>query len=89
MSYSNSVPPPAYLRPENISQRPNPDGVIYVETAAPMPTSTSTAMPPPAMTSAAAGSSSHSDLAGVLRRNQACLNCRRRKLVSPAPPCLP
>jgi len=34
-------------------------------------------MPPPAQ----APGQPHPDLAGVLRRNQACLNCRRRKLV--------
>ena len=50
-------------------------------------------MPPPSSTDPlrpghnASGSGSHStnvnlsDVAGVLRRNQACLNCRRRKLV--------
>lgn len=73
---------PTSTRPTNISQRPNPDGTIYVETA----------MPPPLTTSDSNGSNpshpsqgqslSHPDLAGVLRRNQACLNCRRRKLVS-------
>ena len=37
-------------------------------------------MAPPPSAQAVAGQP-NPDLAGVLRRNQACLNCRRRKLV--------
>lgn len=75
--------PPTSLRPVNIDKRPNLTGTIYVETATPM-------APPTEIPSRPAGSSSSSntqtipnlnDVAGVLRRNQACLNCRRRKLV--------
>lgn len=70
--------PSTSLRPMNISNRPNPDGIIYVETA-----TAATMPPPPSNTTSGPNSShSHSDLAGVLRRNQACLNCRRRKLAS-------
>jgi hypothetical protein len=65
--------PPTSLRPQNILSRPNPEDVIYVETA----NSFNNAMAPPQTQAQQA-----SDLAGVLRRNQACLNCRRRKLVS-------
>ena len=61
--------PPTSLRPQSIFNRPDPNGTIYVET--------NTIMPPPAQ----APGQPHPDLAGVLRRNQACLNCRRRKLV--------
>jgi hypothetical protein len=61
--------PPTSLRPQNIFNRPDPNGTIYIET--------NTTMPPPAQ----APGQPHPDLAGVLRRNQACLNCRRRKLV--------
>ncbi|WWC69552.1 uncharacterized protein I206_103494 [Kwoniella pini CBS 10737] len=50
---------------------------------------TDLSMPPPADkiihidTAPPASSSHHSDVAGVLRRNQACLQCRKRKLVRP------
>ncbi|WWC61219.1 uncharacterized protein I303_103799 [Kwoniella dejecticola CBS 10117] len=50
---------------------------------------TDLSMPPPADsiihidTAAPASSSNHSDVAGVLRRNQACLQCRKRKLARP------
>lgn len=63
--------PSTSLRPQNISNRPNPTDTIYIETATMAP-------PPPAQ---AVAGQPNPDLAGVLRRNQACLNCRRRKLV--------
>ena len=65
--YSLSEHPPTSFRPTNISSRPNPDGMIYVETARPP-------------SDPAPRSNPHPDVAGVLRRNQACLACRRRKL---------
>jgi hypothetical protein len=72
-SYSH---PPTSLRPQNISNRPDPTDTIYIETAS--------IMAPPAQAQPGPGTGSgqpNPDLAGVLRRNQACLNCRRRKLV--------
>lgn len=66
--------PPTAFRPTNISSRPNSDGMIYVETA----------MPPPHTAVQNHGNTQNpnlSEVAGVLRRNQACLACRRRKLV--------
>jgi hypothetical protein len=74
MSSSQGIPPPQSYRPMNITNRPDTfNGTIYVETA----------MPPPK-----ADNQPNPDVAGVLRRNQACLSCRRRKLKCDAV-CLP
>ncbi|OWZ59311.1 hypothetical protein C356_01070 [Cryptococcus neoformans c45] len=49
----------------NLSKRPPLDGTVHIDTQEP---------------SAQPSSSNNNDVAGVLRRNQACLQCRRRKL---------
>ena len=85
---------PTSTRPTNSSQRPNPEGTIYVETAMPPPLTTSNSngsnpsnsAPSQSQSQSQGQTQSHPDLAGVLRRNQACLNCRRRKLASPLYP---
>ncbi|ORX39775.1 hypothetical protein BD324DRAFT_233736 [Kockovaella imperatae] len=53
-------------RSNNLSRTPPLTGTVHVDTSA--------SMPPPT------GQTNLNDIAGVLRRNQACLNCRRRKL---------
>ncbi|WVW83215.1 hypothetical protein I302_105233 [Kwoniella bestiolae CBS 10118] len=63
--------PPHYPQepnhPTDLSMPPPPDKIIHIDTG-PIPSSSHT---------------HHSDVAGVLRRNQACLQCRKRKLARP------
>ncbi|EJT46318.1 hypothetical protein A1Q1_05147 [Trichosporon asahii var. asahii CBS 2479] len=54
--------------PTDIPTRPDLNGVVRVDQAGPSQPTQPAGQP--------------SDVAGVLRRNQACLACRRRKLVS-------
>ena len=92
MAHSHHHPsryPPAYLRPDNIAHT-DINGVIYIETEMPPPPlpGPSTSTPPhpqPQSQSQQQQQPNFNDVAGVLRRNQACLNCRRRKLVSILP----
>ncbi|WVQ70202.1 uncharacterized protein L199_008427 [Kwoniella botswanensis] len=55
--------------PTDLSMPPPPDKIIHIDTA-PVPSSSSS-------------HTHHPDVAGVLRRNQACLQCRKRKLARP------
>ncbi|ORY32255.1 hypothetical protein BCR39DRAFT_523592 [Naematelia encephala] len=69
----NSLPSEFIRHGNNIYARPDIGGTIPVEIAAPAQHGGG---------SVASGSSgqNHGEIAGVLRRNQACLACRRRKL---------
>jgi hypothetical protein len=65
--------PPISMRPANLTSNDPGNTIAYIETA----------MPPPQQPSQVQQNSAQmNDIAGVLRRNQACLGCRRRKLVS-------
>jgi hypothetical protein len=92
LNHPSNIPDPAF-RPQNIS-RPMPDiDVIYVETAMSGASQEDHASHGTLgqglgqgqgagnANGGANASVNMNDVAGVLRRNQACLACRRRKLV--------